>query len=426
MAAPAPLRILHLVNASYPDVSSGYTMRTLRVLEAQRRVGLVPTVVSLDFAHREAGHARTEVLDGVPHIRFGYPSRPSLAALKDSFRAVGLHAAARLPGEASRQAKLEVLIRWALEQLQPVLDEHQPDVLHAHSPYWVASVAGRAARARRLPWLYELRGLWAETAVAQHEVVEGSIRHRLDLFAEARWARAATGCLPIGEALGERVRTWGARIVGMAPNVVDSDRFRPGPKGPLAVELGLHDVPVVGYIGSIRSLEGIEACFEGLRGLPKARLLLVGDGPSRAELAQVAARRGLADRVVFTGRIPPEEVPQYYRLIDVFWVTRPDRSVTRLVPPLKPLEAMATGLPVIASNLPALAELVGRDGERGLLYPPEAPHRLARLTAQLLDDPVRRTRMGAAGRAWVSAARSLEALGQAYLDAYSAVGVYPF
>lgn len=417
------MRVLHLVNAALPDVASGYTHRTEAVLAAQRRAGLSPTVVALDLGRREATPERIDLRDGVAHHHLCYPSRPSLSGGLDAgLRALLLQTAARLPGEASRRAKLAVLARWAASQLEPLIEESAFDVLQAHSPFAVAAVADVLSRRFRLPWIYELRGLWHETAVAQGSTAAGSVRHRLDARAEASLARRAAGCLPIGEALAEEVSGWGGRVLGVAPNVVDAERFSPGPKDrELAEAIGLGGGPVVGYVGSLRPLEGIEACFEGLRGFPEATLLIVGEGPSREALEREASRRGLRHRVLFTGRVSSEAVPNYYRLIDIFWVTRAAHPVTRLVPPLKPLEAMATGLPVICSKLPALVELVGRSGERGLTYPPEDPSRLASLTRALWQDPDRRRHLGQAGRTWVETTRSLDALGRVYARAFEGV-----
>jgi glycosyltransferase involved in cell wall biosynthesis len=416
-----PVRVLHLVNAALPDVVSGYTLRTARVLEAQQRAGIQPTVVALDFGHRAAGLDKVTRVDGVEHVHLTYPARPRLRApVADNLRAAALLAGARLPGEAGRQAKLEVLMGWAARQIAPVVDRVRPQLVHAHAPHWVAEVARRVSGRR--PWVYELRGLWGETAVAEGEDAAGSVRHRLARRAEQRAARAADGCLPIAEALAAEVEGWGARVLGVAPNVVDADRFAPGAKdGALVKALGLGAGPVVGYVGSLRRLEGLDTMLDALADVPEAKLLLVGDGPERDEVAQVAARRGLTDRVVLPGRVPAEAVPAYYRLIDVFWVTRPDAPVTRLVTPLKPLEAMATGLPVIASRLPALLEQVGQDGQRGLAFHPGDADRLARLTRALLADPERRRRLGGAARAWVKAERSLDALGRAYVDAFARV-----
>lgn len=417
------VRVLHLVNSALPDVATGYTHRSDVVLRAQQQVGFHPTVAALDLRSRRAGLERVEIRDGIEHHHLSYPSRPRLdGGFEAGMRSVFLQAAARLPGEGARRGKLAVLTRWAAAQLEPLMEAGRFDVLHAHSPFAVAAVAQLLARRYGVPWVYEIRGLWHETAAAQGQIPEGGIRHQLDARAEARMACAAEGCLPIGEALAKEVASWGARVLSVAPNVVDAERFSPGPKDPeLLARLGLGSGPIVGYVGSLRPLEGVESCFEGLRGLAEARLLIVGDGPNRGALETMASRQGLADRVVFTGRVPPDQVPDYYRLIDVFWVTRAESTVTRLVTPLKPLEAMATGLPVIASRLPALVELVGRAGERGLTYPPEDPSRLVGLTRGLLDAPERRTALGAAARNWVIEHRSVAALGQAYLSAFGAI-----
>ena len=410
------MRVLHVVNAALPDVQSGYTLRTRSVLRAQRRAGFELAVVSVDFGRRAAAPEPVAV-DGIPHKPLGYP-------LDGDRRGWGLRLAKRWPGDGSRRGRLWLLEGWAAEQAADWVRAFSPDLVQAHSPFWVAGTGRRLARAARVPWVYELRGLWAETAVAQGDDRPGSTRHRRDLAAERRLARAADGCLPIGASLAAEVERWGARVLGVAPNVVDPERFAPGPKDArLRAELGLGDGPVVGYVGTLRPLEGIDRCLDALFALPQVRLLLVGGGESLEELRGVVARRGLADRVVFTGPVTPERVVDHYRLIDVFWVPRPDHRVTRLVTPLKPLEAMACGLPVVTSALPALTELVGVTGERGLAFPVTAPARLAELTAALLDDGPRRERIGAAARAWILAHRTEAALGRAYREAFARLGV---
>ena len=124
--------------------------------------------------------------------------------------------------------------------------------------------------------------------------------------------------------------------------------------------------------------------------------------------------------VHFTGRVPFSRVEQMYRLIDLFLVTRPDREVTRLVTPLKPLEALASGLPVLASDLAALRELVGGTPERGALLPPDEPQVWAETIEALAKDPERRQRWGQAGRAWVERERSWPRLVERYQRGYAA------
>ena len=134
-------------------------------------------------------------------------------------------------------------------------------------------------------------------------------------------------------------------------------------------ELGLpEDGQFIGTVSSLVPYEGIEdllAAFVRLAAdIPHLRLLIVGDGSSMPSLQIQAQRSGFASRIVFTGRVPRSQAALYHQALDVFVVPRKDLEVTRSVTPLKPVEAMACARPVVASDLPALAELVEDRGDR--------------------------------------------------------------
>jgi glycosyltransferase involved in cell wall biosynthesis len=118
--------------------------------------------------------------------------------------------------------------------------------------------------------------------------------------------------------------------------------------------------------------------------------------------------------------VGPDEALQAQAAIDIFSCPREDLRVTRLVTPLKPVEAMALGKPVVLSDLPALSELVGSDGA-GLLVPPGDPEALAKALAALRDDPARRAAMGEAGRAEVAAKRTWGRVAETYRSLYRSI-----
>jgi glycogen synthase len=118
---------------------------------------------------------------------------------------------------------------------------------------------------------------------------------------------------------------------------------------------------------------------------PKARLLLVGGGPMEDALRAQAATSPAADAIRFVGRVPHHEVERYYALVDVLAYPRKKMRLTDLVTPLKPLEAMAQGRLVAASDVGGHRELI-RDGETGTLFAPDDPGAIAQALAALLDD----------------------------------------
>jgi glycosyltransferase involved in cell wall biosynthesis len=216
--------------------------------------------------------------------------------------------------------------------------------------------------------------------------------------------------------------------VTVVPNAVDVDRFTPRERDArLAARLGLPaDVPVLGYVSTLNGYEGIRYLIEAgamLRDRGRdVRMLLVGEGEERSALEAHARGLGLADgTVVFTGRVPHDEVLDYYSLIDVFVVPRTADRVSRLVTPLKPYEAMAMQLPLVVSGVDALREIVAQ-GETGFVFEPESAVSLADTVEPLLDDPEARARVGRQAREWVATKRTWRHNAATYVELYRRLG----
>jgi glycosyltransferase involved in cell wall biosynthesis len=130
-----------------------------------------------------------------------------------------------------------------------------------------------------------------------------------------------------------------------------------------------------------------------------------GDGKARAALEALAADLELGSAAVFAGRIEQADVPAHYGLLDLFALPRRDLEVCRAVTPLKPFEALATATPMVASDLPALREIVEASGG-GRVVEPESPEALAAAILELEDDPAERQRLAAAAREYAVATNS--------------------
>ena len=242
----------------------------------------------------------------------------------------------------------------------------------------------RVGRRLGIPVVYEVRAFWEDAAV-DHGTAPRR-RPALPL------TRALETCALQARRRGHHDLRRSARRtssraasppdkVTVIPNAVDIEAFSRGRRarpGAASAKLGLDGALVLGFIGSFYAYEGLDVL---LRALPQllaqranVRVLLVGGGPQEAELKQLAAELGIADNVVFAGRVPHDEVQRYYDLIDVLVYPRLSMRLTELVTPLKPLEAMAQGRLLVASDVGGHRELI-RHGETGMLFKAGDPRR---------------------------------------------------
>ncbi len=359
-------RVLHILDHSLP-AQSGYTFRTRAILKAQLTLGWDVAAVT-SVRHPLPGSAE-EMVDGLHFFR-----TPAIVP-------------ARSPWRELRE------VRALARRTDEVVAQFKPDILHAHSPVLTALAAGGVARRRKLPLIYEIRAFWEDAAVANGTGREGDIKYRLTRWLETRAVRRADAVAVICEGLRADLvaRGFEPASIMVSPNGVDLDMFgTPPPRDEaLATALGLAGADVIGFIGSFYDYEGLDVMIAAMPSLvaqaPNIHLLLVGGGPMADVLERQAKASPVANRIHFVGRVQHGEVERYYSLTDILVYPRKAMRLTELVTPLKPLEAMAQGRLVAASDIGGHRELID-DGVTGALFAPDDPAALAQVVAGLLAD----------------------------------------
>jgi PEP-CTERM/exosortase A-associated glycosyltransferase len=257
---------------------------------------------------------------------------------------------------------------------------------------------------------------------------QGSVRYRLTRWLETLALRRASHVFTICDGLRIDIAGRGipADHITVIPNAVDIDSFEPGGTPDLALKahLGLERASIIGFIGSFYAYEGLDLLLEAFPAMlamrPDVRILLVGGGPQEVALKAQAVRLGLADKVVFTGRVPHGEVRRYYDLVDVLAYPRYSMRLTELVTPLKPLEAMAQGRLLVASDVGGHKELI-RNGENGILFESGSAVALANAIVDLLATPERALTISRAARRFVETQRNWQASVANYVDVFTAL-----
>jgi PEP-CTERM/exosortase A-associated glycosyltransferase len=399
------MRILHVLDHSTP-LQSGYTFRTLAILRQQRALGW--ETLHLTSPKHAGSQAPEEEIDGWHFYR---------TTMDGSLFA------------ATPVLKELVVMARTLRRIQEVVRRHRPDVIHAHSPVLNAIPALRAGRQFGIPVVYEVRALWEDAAVDHGTARHGGLRYRLSRALETYALRRADAVTTICEGLRREIIARGIAPdrITVIPNAVDVEAFKFGkePDEELRAQLGLEGKLLVGFVGSFYAYEGLDLLLGALPRIlaerPEIRVLLVGGGPQEEQLKDLARRLGVADKVIFAGRVAHAEVHRYYGLIDLLAYPRRSMRLTELVTPLKPLEAMAQGQLLVASDVGGHRELI-RDGDTGCLFPAGRSDALADAVVRLLresDWSSRRLR----ARRFVESERNWRCSVERYRGVYADLGV---
>ncbi|MGY5318975.1 glycosyltransferase [Neomicrococcus lactis] len=400
--SPIPNVVLHLLTNSLPHTESGYTQRSHSILLEQAKSGVeVHAVTRLGYPQSI----------GVPHSHG-----------VDIVDGIKYH---RLALDGPRK-NLRDHHQQEAEQLLDLIHTIRPSVIHTTTHFVNGLVAGAVSQAAGIPWIYEIRGQLSDTWASKRGPESiNSERYISFKREELAVARSADAVITIGEQMKNLLisRDIESHVISMSPNAV-GEAFLASPQVPRTVraEMGLEEEPIfVGTVSSLVDYEGLETLIQAYAMLRSrrddVRLLIVGDGAASRRLRREALSLGLDPTTIFTGRVPREQAVKYHQALDIFVVPRQDLLVTRAVTPLKPVEAMAMERPVVASDLPALREIVTH-GVTGTLVPPGDPEQLAKALEELVENAELRFRMGRAGRQSVLLNRTWSTSVQASLKLY--------
>ena len=201
----------------------------------------------------------------------------------------------------------------------------------------------------------------------------------------------------------------------VVPNGVDTDVFHPRDRAATRAELGLGSEQLVLALGRLNREKGHHTAIAALAQLdPPARLVIVGDGADRGRLEELARTLGVADRVTFAGGQPTDIVARYLAASDAFvFPTERDEGA-----PMVLVEAMASGVPVIASDIAQISEVVDRNGENGFLVRLADVGGTVAALRTILSDPERGRAVGERGRERVLADYTLERMIERCVDVY--------
>ena len=313
-----------------------------------------------------------------------------------------------LPGVLSELAELAYNLP-AYRRLKAVYLREKPDFVYERCNLYFLAGA----------WLARRHGarlfLEVNSPLADERRKHGGLRlarlaKRLEIFT---W-RSAERVLPVTRVLADILVENGVddNKITVIPNGIDLARFPP--RGPGHEEA----IVTLGFVGFVRAWHGLDLVIEGMAGgAAHSRLVVVGDGPAVPDLAALADRLGIADRVSFRGLVPPEQVAGVVATFDI--ALQP--SATPYASPLKIFDYMAAGCAIAAPDQPNIREILSQD-VTALLFPPAAPGAMWQSVEQLIADSALRLRLGNAARAelllrnytWSGNAERVAALASAF------------
>lgn len=339
-------------------------------------------------------------------------------------------------GTGSGWSKRAILARWPVlregsvvtllrRRIIRLLESENFDLVHAHSPALCGIAALQAAKSRHLPFVYEVRSFWEDADLNPKRSPLRLLRYHLARNLESFVLRRSDAVVGISRAVLQDLEARGIPPDKLhhVPNGVDVARFAPRTRDSvLAEQIGLVDCPIFGFIGTLFPWEGVPWLVRAAATLhasgARFKLLIVGDGVAGPEVRRLIQQTASGAYISFLGRVPNDSIERYYSLMDFLVYPRLNVQIAQMVTPLKPLEAMALGKPVLGSDVGGIRELVETE-KTGLLFEAENIQDFCRAATRLLKEPDLGNTLGTNAKRMTSQERGWAVLAKRYEVVYA-------
>ena len=400
--------ILYVINNSLPYHSNGYATRAHGLLQGIHDYKNISAITRLGYPHdlvkfRENEYINKHKIDNIKYYHL----------TSDKYWL--------------NYMPLDNYLEKYSDYLVEFINQNDIELIHSASNFVNGLAANQAAKKAGIKCIYEVRGLWEITRISRQPQWENSEHFNMIKRLETQAAQSADQVITITYALKEELIRRGidGNKISVLPNGVNSTVFQPLKKDlKLMKQLNIKENDVViGYIGSIVEYEGIDLLVEAIAKLKSKNILnfkflLVGDGRYFENIKNMIKKLNVEDLIIVTGRVPHEDVENYYSLIDIAPLPRKALPVSEMVSPLKPFEAMAMGKIVLGSSVAAIAEII-KDGFNGMLFEKSNVEDLTTKLEILIQDKSLRKKIGHNARRWVEKERDWKVLSKKLIDIYN-------
>ena len=342
LTLPIPGRVAYVVSHGQSYASNGYAIRTQGIAQALNAQGcevLCLVRPGRPWELNEQADVATEVtIDGVRYLHSPWP-------------------AGKVP--KGERAHLEA----SVERFTELFRVYRPEKIIAASNYIVGLPAWIAAKRLGLPFYNEVRGFWELSREAREPGYAETQAFRQEAERDAFVARKAGHVFTLNYAMREELarRDVNPSRISIVPNGVSQLPVLKSGDDRLRKKLGIDkDCIVIGYIGSFTAYEGLDvltkACADLVKAGEKIQLLLVGDDQPLTQAVESIETVASIPWLIKAGRVPHEQIADYYALLDVVVIPRKPSTVCQLVPPMKVAEALAYGKRLVVSDVKPLVE----------------------------------------------------------------------
>jgi glycosyltransferase involved in cell wall biosynthesis len=397
------ISVLFAVHNSLPYDRAGYAVRTQMIARNLKEKGVEIVVTTRAgypwdlLKHRGLAKKDSNIIDNIKYLQILDKNKQFK---KDSdLKYVKIYA--------------EGLVKHA--------QDNNITILHGHSNYLNGLATIQASNQLKIPSIYEIRGLWYLTRLTLDFKYRDAGMFAYEEEMEKGVAKGADAVVTISNALKELIVSWGIdeKKIYVIPNAVDITLFaEKSPNRELINKYRLDGKVVIGYVGSLTGYEGLKELILAVDELILKKidiaLIVVGDGREREKLQKLAKSKD----IIFTGRVPFEEVAEYYSIFDICPFPRNNYEVCQYVPPLKILEAMAMKKAIIISDVAPLLEII-EDGENGLVCKANSVESLKESILKLYYNKEMRKELGQKAHSWVLKNRTWDKISQKYINLYS-------